>query len=191
MTPSFRRVPARNFAEKLHESSRSFSASFRGVSLRNFTERKKKICANLREISRKVRVWKLFFAEWTRKKKKKKKKKETFFLGWSVHAWKHLKICIKSDFKVIFLKLATNGQNDKAFLLTSKVCHQGLTTFAPGLYTYIKAWTIYIKSDFFLSNLQRMDTVIRAFCWHQKFFPKELYALAPGLYTCIKSLKCV
>ena len=30
------------------------------------------------------------------------------------------KICIKSDFKVIFLKLATNSQNDKAFLLTSK-----------------------------------------------------------------------
>ena len=29
-----------------------------------------------------------------------------------------IKLCIKSDFKDIFLKLATNGQSDKAFLLT-------------------------------------------------------------------------
>ena len=34
-----------------------------------------------------------------------------------------------------------------------------------------------------------MVEVVRAFCWHQKFVPKEFYALAPGLYTCIKSLK--
>ena len=49
---------------------------------------------------------------------------------------------------------------------------------------------IYIKSDFkanFL-NLQQMGKVIRAFCWHQKFVPKGLSALAPGLYTYIKSL---
>ena len=32
-----------------------------------------------------------------------------------------------------------------------------------------------------------MGKVIRAFCWHQKFVPKGLYA--PGLYTFIKSLK--
>ena len=34
-----------------------------------------------------------------------------------------------------------------------------------------------------------MGKVIRAFCWHQKFVPKGLFALAPGLYTYIKSLK--
>ena len=34
-----------------------------------------------------------------------------------------------------------------------------------------------------------MGKVIRAFCWHKKFVPKWLYALAPGLYTCIKWLK--
>ena len=28
-----------------------------------------------------------------------------------------------------------------------------------------------------------MGKVIRDFCWHQKFVPKGLYALAPGLYT--------
>ena len=31
--------------------------------------------------------------------------------------------------------------------------------------------------------------MIRAFCWHQKFVPKGFSAVAPGLYTCIKSLK--
>ena len=34
-----------------------------------------------------------------------------------------------------------------------------------------------------------MVEVIRVFCWHQKFVPKRFYALSPGLYTCIKSLK--
>ena len=34
-----------------------------------------------------------------------------------------------------------------------------------------------------------MVKVVRAFCWHQKFVPKEFSALAPGLYTCLKSLK--
>ena len=40
---------------------------------------------------------------------------------------------------------------------------------------------------FFFLNLQWMGKVIRAFCWHQKFVPKGLYAM--GLYTCIKSWK--
>ena len=31
-------------------------------------------------------------------------------------------MCIKSEFKEICLKLATNGRSDKGFLLTSKVC---------------------------------------------------------------------
>ena len=34
-----------------------------------------------------------------------------------------------------------------------------------------------------------MVEVIRAFCCHQKFVHKGFSALAPGLYTCIKSLK--
>ena len=38
-------------------------------------------------------------------------------------------------------------------------------------------------------NWQQMGKVIRAFCWHEKFVPKGLSALAPGLYTYIKSLK--
>ena len=56
MTPSFRGKSARKFAEKfaefLGEISRSFSTSFRGVSLRNLAEKKKMVCASLREIPR-------------------------------------------------------------------------------------------------------------------------------------------
>ena len=43
-------------------------------------------------------------------------------------------MCIKSDF---FFKLATNGQSDEGFLLTLKVCHQGVVCPCPGaIYMY-------------------------------------------------------
>ena len=153
-------------------------------------------------------------------------------------------MCIKSEFKEICLKLATNGRSDKSFLLTSNVCPQGIFCPCPGaiyMYKTIKSvykirfrrdhfetcniwakrkglsvvikilspvdclplpgaiyiwWNMkkmYIKSDFksFVLNLQQMGKVIRAFCWHQKSVPKGLSALAPGLYTYIKALKCV
>ena len=149
-------------------------------------------------------------------------------------------MCIKSEFKEICLKLATNGRSDEGFLLTSKVCPNGVYCPCPGaiyMYKIIKnvykirfrrdhfktcnIWAerkalslvikilfpmdclplhgaiyiwwnmkkMYIKSDFkeIFLNLQQMGKVIRAFCWHQKFGPKGLYALAPGLYTCIES----
>ena len=52
---------------------------------------------------------------------------------------KSWKICIKSDFKEIFLKLVAIDRSDKKFLLTSKFCPLGL--FAPDLrlYTFIKS----------------------------------------------------
>ena len=44
----------------------------------------------------------------------------------AIYMWKkHEKTCIKSDFKEIVLKLATNGQNDKGFLLTSILSPRG------------------------------------------------------------------
>ena len=48
-------------------------------------------------------------------------------------------MCIKSDFEEIILKLATNGQSDKGFLLTSRFVSKGLSAPALGLYTCIKA----------------------------------------------------
>ena len=68
---------------------------------------------------------------------------------WAILSYgKTLKMYIKSEFKKCFLKLATNGQNDKGFLLISKVCPQGVFCPAPGLYTCIKSLKICIKSDF-------------------------------------------
>ena len=56
-----------------------------------------------------------------------------------IYVLNHEKNCIKSDSKEIFLKLATNDQSDKVFLLTSKLCPKGLSAPAPGLYTRIKS----------------------------------------------------
>ena len=70
-------------------------------------------------------------------------------LPWGyIHVEKHKKMCIKSEFKEICLKLATNGRGDKGFLLTSKVCPQGFSALAPELYTCIKSLKMCIKSDF-------------------------------------------
>ena len=52
--------------------------------------------------------------------------------------WKNMKKRVE-----IVLKLATNGQSDKGFLLTSTFVSQGLSAPALGLYTCIKALNIY------------------------------------------------
>ena len=57
--------------------------------------------------------------------------------------WNMKKMYIKSDFKAIFFKPATNGQSDKGFLLTSTFVPKGLSAPALGLYTCIKALKIY------------------------------------------------
>ena len=44
---------------------------------------------------------------------------------------KHIKTSKKSEFKDIFFKLATNGQSDKEFLLTSKFYPQGVVCPCP------------------------------------------------------------
>ena len=52
---------------------------------------------------------------------------------------KSFKMCLKSYFKEIFIKLATSGQSDKGFLLTSTFVPKALSASAQGLYTCIKA----------------------------------------------------
>ena len=51
-----------------------------------------------------------------------------------IHVLNHENNCIKSDFKEISLKLATNGKSDKAFLLTPKFSPCGLSDPVPGLH---------------------------------------------------------
>ena len=62
-------------------------------------------------------------------------------------------MCIKSEFKEICLKLATNGRSDKGFLLTSKVCPQGVFCPCPGamyMYKIIKnVYKIRFRRDHF------------------------------------------
>ena len=52
--------------------------------------------------------------------------------GYYIHVKKPIKIGKKSDFKEICFKLATHGQSDKEFLLTSKFCPQGVVCVCPG-----------------------------------------------------------
>ena len=74
------------------------------------------------------------------------------------------KMYIKSDFKAIFLKPTTNGQSNKGFLLTSKVCSQGVVCPCPrAIYIYKIIKNVY-KIRFLFLNLQQMGKVIRAFC---------------------------
>ena len=56
-----------------------------------------------------------------------------------IHVEKHETTYIKSDFKEIVLKLATNGQSDKGVLLILTFVPKGLSGPALGLYTCIKA----------------------------------------------------
>ena len=62
-------------------------------------------------------------------------------------------MCIKSEFKEICLKLATDGQSGKGFLLTSKVCHQRVFCPWPGaiyMYKMIKnVYKIRFRRDYF------------------------------------------
>ena len=53
---------------------------------------------------------------------------------------KSFQMCLKSYFKDIVLKLATNRQSDKGFLLTSTFVPKGLSAPSLGLYTCIKTF---------------------------------------------------
>ena len=80
------------------------------------------------------------------------------------HMVKDEKMYIKSDSKANFFKPATNGQSDKGFLLTSKVCPQGVVCPCPGaIYIYKIIKNVY-KIRFLFLNLQQMGKVIKAFC---------------------------
>ena len=103
---------------------------------------------------------------------------------------KSLKMCIKSYFEII-LKLATYGQREKAFLLSSKFCPQYLVCPSSGLYTCGKTW-----KNVYKIILQRdcFKTCNKWAKWQlltSTFVPTGLSAPALGLYTCIKALKYI
>ena len=82
------------------------------------------------------------------------------------------KKCIKSEFKKICIKLATNGQNDKGFLLTSKVCPQGV--FCPCL------GAIYMYK--IIKNVYKIRF------WRDHFETCNIWAKRKGLSVVIKCL---
>ena len=121
-----------------------------------------------------------------------------------IKSWK--KNCIKSDFKDIFFKLATNEWSDKTFLLTSKLCPLRAGCLCPGAIYMCKIMKKKcIKSDFKekilkLATNYRSDKmflltskfrpqgvvspcpgaiVMRPSCWHQNFGPNGLSAPYP------------
>ena len=86
---------------------------------------------------------------------------------------------IKSDFKEIVLKLATNDRSDKMFLLTSKFRPKGVVSPCPGA---IYMYKIRLQRDFF--KLVASD---KRFLLTSKFCPLGLSAPDLWLYTFIKS----
>ena len=73
--------------------------------------------------------------------------------------------------------------SDLGFLLTSKLCHQGVVSSWPGaiyMHENIKnMYKIRLQCDFFL-NLQQMVKMIKPFCWVKNFDPKALSVPARG-----------
>ena len=100
-------------------------------------------------------------------------------------------MCIKSEFKEICLKLATNGRSDKGFLLTSKVCSQGV--FLSGAIYIYRTFKMCFKSYFKEIVLKHAANgqSDKGFLLTSTFVPKGLSAPILGLYTCIKALKYV
>ena len=96
------------------------------------------------------------------------------------------KKCIKSDFKDIYLKLASNEWSDKTFLLTSKCCPLGTVCPCLGaIYMYKimkkKLYKIRLQRDCFeLANLQQIGKVIRCSCWHKNLSPRGCQPLPRG-----------
>ena len=105
-----------------------------------------------------------------------------------------MKKCIKSDFKDIFFKLATNDRSDNMFLLTSKFRPQGVVSPCPGaINMYKNMKKNCIKSDIkeIFLKLVANDRSDKRFLLISKFRPLGLSAPDLRLYTFIKSWKDV
>ena len=88
-------------------------------------------------------------------------------------------MCIKSEFIEICLKLATNDQSDKGFLLTSKVCPQGFSSLAPGRPGAIYMYKIRFRRDHFETCINGHRK--QAFLLSSKFFPQWIVCPCPWL----------
>ena len=103
------------------------------------------------------------------------------------------KMYLKSDFKAILFKLETNGQSDKGFLLTSKLCLQGVVCSCPGAIYMYESLRMCIKLDFkeIILKLATNGQSDKGFLLTSTFVPKEAVCPCPGLYTYIKALQYI
>ena len=65
-----------------------------------------------------------------------------------VHVHNHEENCTKPDLKEIFWNLQQLTEMTRRSCWHQKFVHKGLSVPVPGLYTCIKSWKMYIKSDF-------------------------------------------
>ena len=101
------------------------------------------------------------------------------------------KMCIKSESKEICLKLATNGRSEKGFLLTSKVCHQGVFCPCHGaiyLYKVIKnVYKIRFRRDHF--ETCNIWAKRKGLLLSSKFCPQGVVCPCRGAIYMYKSIK--
>ena len=109
-----------------------------------------------------------------------------------IHVLNHEKECIKSDFKDIFFKLATNEWSDKTFLLTSKLCPLRAGCLCPGAIYMCKIMKKKcIKSDF-KEKILKLATNYRSdkmFLLTSKFRPQGVVSPCPGAIYIYKIMK--
>ena len=109
-----------------------------------------------------------------------------------IHMVIHEKNVYKIGLQSNFFKPVTNGQIDKGFLLTWKICPQWIVCPCPGaiyIYKIIKnVFKIILQRDCFKTcNIWASDKGFLV----STFVPNGLSAPALGLYTCIKTLKYI
>ena len=90
-------------------------------------------------------------------------------------------MCIKSDFKEIILKLATYGQREKAFLLSSKIFAPNVLS-VPAQCMWKNMKKMCIKSDEIVLKLATNGQSDKEFLLTSTFVPKGLSVPALGLY---------
>ena len=100
-------------------------------------------------------------------------------------------MCIKSEFKEICLKLATNSRSEKGFLLTSKVCPQGVFCPCPGaIYMYKIIKNVYKirfrRGHLKLATYGQSD---KEFLLTSKFCPQGVVCPCPRAIYMYKSIK--
>ena len=88
-------------------------------------------------------------------------------------------VCVKSNFREIFLKLATNGQSDKAFLLTSKFWTKYCSQYEHNLCKWVKFQTRISWQPLYVLNFN-MKTVFETVEWllSDQHITKNLYNIA-------------